>query len=353
MIKLDYSIQSPEERNQLVEQILAENPNPPEKYLEVLADYLVLCMEKQEKKERKLLTDNRMATVNKRETSFEGLISQLENGEDGIYGLAAEDKNMIFQPKIMITKQDLEDIPSLRQLRDSIHYWEERLKAAEGKQAFVIKKTIIELRKDQYIIKNAYRKPIIPTKLTHSKNFTPLDNDITFDDNGYPVPQGVSLLDPKVVSSILCNYSNLKQDAWGEFEKDTWSLMEDFDKIADKALKNYPVYDKIVEYKIDGLPNIEIQKRLNEEFGVSHSLEYISSLWRNKIPKIIASCAEDEFLEYYYTNEEKGTYKKCSRCGQVKLAHNKYFSKNNTSKDGFYSICKDCRNAGSKQKRGV
>jgi len=53
-------------------------------------------MEKQEKKEKKILTDNRMMTVNKRETSFEGLISQLENGEDGIYNLISESKNQIF-----------------------------------------------------------------------------------------------------------------------------------------------------------------------------------------------------------------------------------------------------------------
>ena len=53
-------------------------------------------MEKQEKKERKVLTENRMMTVNKRETSFEGLVSQLENGEDGIYNLINESKNQIF-----------------------------------------------------------------------------------------------------------------------------------------------------------------------------------------------------------------------------------------------------------------
>ena len=114
MIKLDYSLQTPEERNQLVEKILEENPNPSEAYLEVLADYLVLCMEKQERKERKLLTDNRMATVTKRETSFEGLVSQLENGEDGIYNLMSENKNMIFQPKVTITKKDVEEIPWLK-----------------------------------------------------------------------------------------------------------------------------------------------------------------------------------------------------------------------------------------------
>ena len=80
MIKLDYTLETPEERNELVKKILEENPNPNEKYLEILADYLILCMEKQEKKEKKILTDNRLMTVNKRETSFEGLVSQLENG---------------------------------------------------------------------------------------------------------------------------------------------------------------------------------------------------------------------------------------------------------------------------------
>ena len=92
MIKLDYSLQTPEERNELVKKILEENPDPSEKYLEILADYLVLCMEKQEKKEKAILTENRMATVNKRETSYEGLVSQLENGEDGIYNLMDDSK---------------------------------------------------------------------------------------------------------------------------------------------------------------------------------------------------------------------------------------------------------------------
>jgi antirestriction protein len=29
--------------------------------------------------------------------------------------------------------------------------------------------------------------------------------------------------------------------------------MQDFDGVIDRALKEYPLYDKIVEYKIDGL----------------------------------------------------------------------------------------------------
>ena len=349
MLKLDYTLESPEERKQLVEKILEECPNPTSQYLETLADYLVLCMEKQEKKERKLLTENRMATVNKRETSFEGLVSQLENGEDGIYGMISNDKNQIFQPKVMITKKDVEEIPGLAQLREAIKMWEQKLKTASGRDAFIIKTAIIELRKDQYILKDAYRKPIIPKNITRSKHFIPLESDFSFDDEGFVVPEGVSLCDPKVCSAILCNYSLFKQESWGEFEKDLWYLMQEFDEVADAALKEYPLYDRICEYKVDGLQNIDIQEKLQEEFGIKHSVEYISSLWRNKIPKLRASEAEDRLLDWYFLNEMKGKYKKCSRCGEIKLAHNKYFSKNKTSKDGFYSICKCCRNSKAKK----
>ena len=310
-------------------------------------------MEKQERKERKILTDNRMMTVNKRECSFEGLVSQLENGEDGIYNLITDNKNQIFQPKVTITKKDLDEIQPLRQLREAINVWEAKLKVTEGKDAFVIKKALIEMRKDQYVIKNAYRKPIVPNKLTRSTHVIMLpDETSSFDDEeGYPIPKGVSLLDPVVCSAILCNYSRLKEDSYDRLEGDLYYLMLDFDEIADKALKEYPLYEKIVECKVDGLQNTQIQEILQMEFGIKHSLEYISSLWRKKIPKLIASQAEDEYLYWYYLNIKKGKYKKCSRCGQIKLAHNKYFSKNKTSRDGFYSICKKCRNSKNKTKK--
>ena len=347
MVKLDYTLETPEERNQLVKEFLEENPNVNAAYLEVLADYLILCMEKQEKKQKEILTENRLTTVNKRETSFEGLVSQLENGEDGIYNLISESKQTIFQPKVSITKKDLETIPHLKQLRETINLWDQRLKCTEGKDAFTIKKALIEMRKDQYIIKTAYTRPITPNKIIRSKTTIKLD-DTT---EGLERPSGITLLSPAVCSAILCNYSRLKQDSSTRLEEDLWYLMYDFDNISSAALAPYPIYERIVEYKIDGKQNIEIQKLLQKEFNITHSLEYISSLWRNKIPKLIASEAEDQYYYWYYREVEKGKYKKCSRCGQIKLAHNKYFSKNKTSKDSFYSICKACRN--SKRKENI
>lgn len=344
LVKLDYTIESPEERKALVEKIINENPDLPSSYLEVLADYLILCMEKQEKKERKILTDNRLSTVNKRECSFEGLVSQLENGEDGIYNLIHEDKNTIFQPRISITKHDLETIPPLRQLRDAIETWEAALKHTSGKDAYIMKRALIDMRKDQYIIKQAYQRPIIPIKLTRGgSHFLSLDDTSYLDENQKIVIQGMSLMDPKVVSAILCNYSRLKQDSSENFEGDTWYLIQDFEQLCDKALRNDPLYMRIVECKIDGMQNIEIQQTLEAEFGIKHSLEYISSLWRNKIPKMIALQAENDFVEHEFKRQGL-PYKKCSKCGQLKPAHNNFFSINRAAKDKWYSICKKCRN---------
>lgn len=305
-------------------------------------------MEKQEKKEKKILTDNRMTTVNKRECSFEGLVSQLENGEDGIYNLIKEDKNTIFQPKISITKKDVETIPFLQQLRDSINDWEIALKSASGRPAYTIKKALIEMRKDQYVIKQAFQKPIVFNKLTRSMAPSiKLEDTSWIDEKGEIHIEGVSLMCQATISAILCNYSKLKQDSYDRFNSDTWYLIQAFEEVCDRALADFPLYMELVKCKIDGKQNVEIQTILEEQFGIKHSLEYISSLWRNKIPKLIAQQAKDEYLTWYY--EKNGlALKKCSRCGQKKPAHNDFFSKNKTSKDGFYSICKVCRN----KKRG-
>ena len=348
VIKLDYTLTSPTERNELVKKIVANTP--PEKltnrYLEILADYIIFAMDKEERKTKKILTDNHMVTVNKREMSFEGLVGQLENGEDGIYNMINDSKNIIFMPKVSITQQDIAEIPALKELRDEIEKVEAMAKAATGKRKFLLKKQVIEMRKDQYVIKGFHHQPMYCMNATKSFSKLDLSENITFNEDGLPVSDGlISLFNPKHISALLCHYSKIKQDAWGKFTSDSYYLMESLDIIVDRALKEkYPLYYDLMIYKIDGKTNADIQELLYKTHGVKHSLEYISSLWRNKIPKLIAEQAEEDYLIWYYTTQEKGKWKKCSRCGQIKLAHNRFFSKNKTSKDGYYSICKCCRN---------
>lgn len=100
-------------------------------------------------------------------------------------------------------------------------------------------------------------------KLTRSKNRIALD-DLTkdFDEDGYPIPAGITLMDPAVVSAVLCNYSKLKQDSYDDFEGDMWYLIYDFERICDKALEPHPLLMRLMEMKIDGNSNSEIQLAL-------------------------------------------------------------------------------------------
>ena len=346
--KLDYTLQTPEQRSEFVKEFIKENQNGQlsNRYLEILSDYIIFAMDKEERKKKEILTDNRMITVNKRETSFQELVSKFENGEDGIYNLITNDKNVLLTPKLQITQQDLDEIEPLRDLKAAIENIREQEKKATGKKKYLLKKQIIEMCQNQYLIKSEFKPPVYSSNTIKSFVKADFAENIIINEDGEPESDGlISFFNPKHLSALLCNYSLLKEEAWGNFVNDAYYMMEDLDNLVETTLRDkYPLYYKLLIYKIDGKQNVEIQDLLEAEFGIKHSVEYISSLWRNKIPKLLAEQEKKDYLIWYYTEVERGNWKKCSRCGEIKLANNKFFSKNKTSKDGFYSICKDCRN---------
>lgn len=356
-IKLDYTLETPQERVALVNKII--EAGPPEKltkrYLTILADYLVIPITKEEKKEHKILTENRRKHIQERETSFEGLTMTFnnhfkdftnENAEDAIYNLITDNKNILLTPKFKkISEEDIAEVPGLKQLVEEIEKLENRMSVAKGRERLTLQKNIIELRKDQYALRASYRGPIRLTNIT--KNIFKLDlyEDIEITKDGELVIKdtNISLLIPEHVKIILHNYSRLKEDAATKFESDMYYTLLSLEELVDKALEDFPLYYDLLVYKIDGMKNEDIQRELELTFGIRYSAEHISSLWCNKIPKLIAECAQEQYINWYYTEKVKGEWKKCSRCGQIKLAHPRYFSKNKTSKDGYYSICKNCR----------
>ena len=95
-----------------------------------------------------------------------------------------------------------------------------------------MKKAVIEMRKDQYAIKQAFKPVIKCLKLVHN-NSTNLQLDIPFTDS-------------KVIAAILSNYSQLKQESKGNFRDDLWYFMEDFDSLCERKLKKYPILASIV-----------------------------------------------------------------------------------------------------------
>lgn len=355
-IKLDYSLKTPAERNALVQKIIDTAPSSQltDRYLEILSDYILdAAMTKEDKKEKYITTNNRQVTIDKRETSYEELVSKFENGEDGVYNLINNDKNMYLTPKISITEEDIAEIPGMKQLKEQIESIEQQAMRATGKAKYSLKKQAIEMRQQQYILKEMWRQPHRSSVASHtSGNRIEIDDNVYFDEKGEPTSDAiVTFFKPEHISAILCNYELLSVHLKHKYSSDFHYMMRDFDKLLAEGLAPYPAYQTLTKAKIEGLTNLEIQQLLIEKHDLHHTVEYISSLWRNKIPKILSEKAKEDYLIWYYTEVEYGTWKRCTRCGEVKLAHNRFFSKNNTSKDGWYSICKCCRNSKNKEKK--
>lgn len=206
------------------------------------------------------------------------------------------------------------------------------------------------MRQDQYVLKNSFNQPIYCLNLVKSFNSIEVQDKIKIINKGEIVDNSlISLMNPKHVSILLCNYSKIKEECYGRFYSDSYYIIQDLENLIDKSLKEkYPLYYDLMVFKIDGLQSTEIQQLLEARNGIYHSTEYISSLWRNKIPKIIAEQAKQDYLEWYYTVKEKGKWKQCLKCKQIKLAHSAFFHKDSSRKGGFYFLCKTCRSTKNK-----
>lgn len=351
---LDYNLSTPEERIEYVNTLLEDNINEelPNKYLTYLADYILFVADKnQTKKERNaehsIVTKNREITVSKRQVSFEEVVSNLENGEDGIYALISNDKNKILDYREPLTNEDFEKMPELTGYLNIIERLKAQFKKAKGQKRFSLKKQIIETWQQMYMLKASYTGAPARTKTPaqiKSLAHMDLDETIYFDTNDYPQSTCmVSLYNPEHVSVLLTYYNQLKQESWEDLRSDMHWLLIDLDNLIARTLKDKPILRDLLDWKIAGYTNDEIQIFMNSKYGIQHTNQYFSTLWRNRVPKMIVEEAQKHYLIWYYTHNHTGTWKRCGKCGQLKLAHPLFFSKNN-SKDSYYSICKECRN---------
>lgn len=336
-LNLNYQLTTPEERLEFINNLIKVRGKNSfsTKELEIMANYLLI----QERRSDYIVTQNRSATIKKRETSYEGLIDKLEQGEAGIQPLIANDKNIIFTPPISITEEEVKSIPHMRQLKEAIAALENA--NVSGRSAYIAKKASIELRQDQYVLKQFYKPP---TRLQQkTKSSSPIswitDYEVAEDQATITSVGTISLMNPKHVEALLVHLKFLEG---APADTDIYYLVEELKVLLSKL---DPVVRRLAELKIAEASNQDIQTAIAAEFDTIHSLEYLSSLWRNKVPKMIAAIAKEEWLEWYYTFKEKGVYKTCTRCGKAKLASNLYFSRNRSDVSGLYSICKDCRNS--------
>ena len=101
------------------------------------------------------------------------------------------------------------------------------------------------------------------------------------------------------------------------------------------------IHREILARKLKKDKNVNIARDINQKYGKSYSNNYISTLFTKKIiPEICAGAAEHfEILKNLAFEEE---WKKCSCCGTWLLRNGDNFTRRARSRDGFAPLCKKC-----------
>ena len=354
-MKLDYNLIELKDRKALVQSILDSGEELTNQQLGYMADYLLFVADrKQTGKEKKesypIVTKNRSVTINKRQVSYEETIDNLQNGEDGLYSIMLDnDKNRFLDNRSPITQEDIETIPNMRENMEVIEALKTQLETATGKRKFQIKQHIISKYKECYTLKSSFsntiKKAHINSQLRHMAHME-LPETITLGEDGMPHSDGtITLLRADHVAFLLKYYSKLKQECWEDLDSDMRWMLIDLENLVDAALlPDYEVLYDLLIWEIDGLTGTEIAAEMERKYGIVHSEQYFSTLWCKRIPKLIAEQAQKRWLIWYYTYKapDEAQWKVCRTCGRKLLAHPLFFHKN-TSKDGYYSKCRDCR----------
>ena len=361
-MKLDYKLRTVEERKQLVQEILDSGEYLTQQQIGFMADYLLFVMDgrgntvREKKKSYPIVTKNRDVTVNKRQVSFEETVSRLQNGEDGLYSMIINDKDVIMDMRAPITEEDLNTIPDLRNKMEAIESLKKMFENAIGKRKYSLKRQIISMYKELYTLKASFTGQSPKARINsqvRSMVHMPIPDHIYLDENGVPQSDGfISLIKPEHVSFLLKYYQLLKQESWEELQSDMrWLLIDLEDTVVRALLPEHELLYDLLVWEIDGCTGAEIAEKMADKYGVVHSEQYFSTLWCRKIPKMIAEQAQKDWLIWHwrYEDPENAQWKMCNTCGQVKPAHYLFFHKN-TSKDGFYSKCRDCRSKKTKRK---
>ena len=252
---------------------------------------------------------------------------RLDKEFENVFAIFLLPKNYKKVKDIKIESKDFERFPILKEYQQSINHMkcklDELMSIDESKikdkeilsdirnRKKAIKKNLKLLKLDMLDIKKQLEKPIIwkaPLK-----------------DNGKADYDELDMFDKNVVKELLRVHKQV------DLQDDLSCILVDLDNLINKI--EFTNKQRIVlNMWSDGVEPIVIARTLSMKQSAVN--KYIDT-----IVGMIVKQYEKEYEEWYYLNIRKGTYKQCSKCGEIKLISQ--FDKK--GKQGLQSRCKKCR----------
>lgn len=296
--------------------------------LEMIANYILAVDEKDDSINYKIYTSEELFNRACQEFNLINNVARANGGLDMTYGEGEKEVFPIFQlPKnfkkvkdLKIEKSDFEKYPPMKDYYNFYNYLKEesnRLWCCKGleKKDLVrrgkIKKLLPEVKKDMLEIKKQLQMPIIwkaPLKDNGSADYDELD-----------------MFDKNVVKELLRVHKQV------DLQDDLSCILVDLENLINK-IEFTKRQREVLDMWSNGLTTDTIAKELNLK-------PQTITCCLNSIVDLIVKQYEEDYENWYYLNIRKGTYKKCNKCGEIKLISQ--FDKN--GKKGLKPMCKKCR----------
>lgn len=410
-LKLDFSLDTTEERRSFVDRYLSEiNWKPTNSELETIANYILWGKENgiAVAKEGNFTVETKHKTWTKKsDESLDALLEQPTFNEATLRATPTKIPKEKFSRKDALAQcpQELfntftELFRQIDELDATIGYYEyyigkrdtepreELLERFSGDELFVLRAKAADITQYQYLKMRHLLKELRDTQYTLRDSYTnqlmrpfpqPLvdEEPLLFDENVQVFPLGTinsktkryfcPLVDLIPQSFEEEELARLSKTYWDKIEEERNEVFFDFEctdhvgflieyyediegqnKCLVDTLDYYISIAKlsdaqreILDMKIHKKTNQEIRLYINEKYEKKYMVNYISTIFRQKIIPAIVEAVEyhKEVIANLYFEEN---FKKCSCCGETMLISEHNFMHKARSKDGFSARCKKC-----------
>lgn len=386
MLKLDFTIITAQDREKFIAELLQNKTiQYTQKEIETMGNYILYGKDSEDgsscvdRKEVQIAT--KYSSYKKKEP--ESLESLLENPNFN-EGIFIKHNNHHKTIKPTIDREKDADIPTIQELWkeiDRIKYrldvstgkiQDDTVKKLEGLQLYKMKHYLIDLRRQQFYLKDIFKPqilqygssahPTLPTEETElpwglegsDYDIAPL-GVITINDKRFYSPREVEekdyhynkdakyLIDFRNPEHIYLLFENY-YDMWTYGEDKPECILSDIVKTLDFYTARADLSETrqfILECKKLKMRNEEIRVKLNNKFGLTHTANYISTIWKQNICGDIADAAILHY-DYYLNRDNQFVWKRCNKCGEIKLKDTREFVRKTRSSDGLSGRCKKC-----------
>jgi hypothetical protein len=301
--------------------------------LEIIANYILAMDKKENDVNYKIYTSEELFNKACQEFNLINNVARANGGlatidnYDKITGAKCESFPIFQLPKnykkvkdLKFEMKDLNKYPPMKDYYDFYEYLKDESKRLWSKGKLTkdeiirrgrINKIMVEVKKDMMEVKRQLQMPIIwksPLKDEGGADYNELD-----------------MFDKNTVKELLRVHKQL------DLQDDLSCILVDLDNLIEKIDFTYEQL-KLLEGWRNGVNLDIIGKELNvNKKALEKRLDTIINM--------IIKQYEEDYENWYYLNIRKGQYKKCSKCGEIKLVSR--FDKN--GKRGLYPSCKKCR----------